>query len=101
LEVDDTFTSPKFDVVRFRAADQRRKTWLGLRLLPLTEMAIIQKLPPPLAWRIRFLPYFPFATPVAKPILDPSFRRALLDYLRPDIDQFEALTGRDFRQWYR
>jgi hypothetical protein len=100
LKVDGSFASTKFDVVRYQAMDQRRKTRLGLLLSPLTEMEIIQRLPPPIAWRIRYLPYFPFATRVEKPILDDSFRREIVDFLRPDIDQLQVLTGRDLRHWY-
>jgi hypothetical protein len=100
LEVDDSFTSTRFDVVRYQAADQRRKTWLGLLLSPLTEMEVVRKLPPPIAWRIRYLPYFPFATRVEKPVLDESLRREILDFLRSDIDQLQAFTGRDLRYWY-
>lgn len=99
LEVDGSFTSSKFARVRYQAVDQRRKTWLGLLLAPLTEMKLVQKLPPPVAWRIRYLPYFPFATRVEQPVLDESFRRELVDFLRPDIDQLQALTGRDLRHW--
>ena len=99
LEVDDSFTSSKFDGVRYQAADQRRKTWLGLLVSPLTELEIVQKLPPPIAWRVRNLPYFPFATRVEKPELDPSLRRELVDFLRPDIDELQTFTGMNLRHW--
>lgn len=100
LGVDDTFDSPQFEQLRFRAGDQLRKNRLGLWLTPVMQrLAASERLPAGLRWRLKALPYFPFSRPVARPTLDAGLRRELIEFFRDDVAQLRALTGQAFADW--
>ena len=99
LGVADTFDSPKFARMRYRARDQRRKTRLGRLLSPVTHLGLVKRLPASLRWRVETLPYFPFARRVERPTLDENLRQRLIEYFRDDVNQLRAFTGQQFPDW--
>ena len=48
---------------------------------------------------INKLIYFPFSTPVSKPILDTELRHQLIEYLKDDVEQLRQFTGQKFSEW--
>jgi hypothetical protein len=78
---------------------KRRKTALGNHIAQLPIMAKINNFPPSLRHHVNTLIYFPFSTPVSKPILNSELRQRLIEYLKEDVEQLRQFTGHDFGEW--
>lgn len=93
LEVDPSFDTPKFDVLRLTRRDQRKKTRLGRLLAPVARIPFTQRLPRDLRWRLENLPYYPFSKRVRRPQLDTRLREKLARFFEEDLARFRKLTG--------
>jgi hypothetical protein len=96
LEVDASFYDPKFERIRHRTSDRRRKTRLGRSLAALTPGV---KLPDWLSFQMqRLLPY-PFSRSIERPVLDGPLRDRLTPELQDDVNRLRELTGKEFPSW--
>jgi hypothetical protein len=95
LEVESSFYDKRFEKLRYRTSDRRRKTRLGASLAAMTRV----ELPERLSFQVqRLLPY-PFARGIERPAVDGALRERLTRELRDDANRLRELTGKEFRGW--
>ncbi|NCR38398.1 MAG: sulfotransferase domain-containing protein [Microcystis aeruginosa W13-11] len=99
LGVSDNITSINCRKRLHESVLKRRKTFLGNHIAQLPIMTKINHLPPSLRNHVNKLIYFPFSTPVSKPILDTELRHQLIEYLKDDVEQLRQFTGQKFSEW--
>jgi hypothetical protein len=99
LGVDDTFHSPGFVWVKHPTKLKRRLTARGKWLAETRMMRAVEHWPYRVREKVKALVYFPFSRAVPRPVLAEPLRRALIEFLRDDIDRFRAWTGREFSAW--
>lgn len=99
LGVDDSFDTPAFDRTHHRSSRKRRIdrqwSWLPRSLEP----AATGRLPWAVRARAKALVYRPFSIPVERPTIDGGLREALIEHLRPDIEELRRFTGMSFSDW--
>jgi hypothetical protein len=102
LGVDPSFSSPEFDRVLYTAEEKRRKTRVGYALLSLGEKVRESRIRPYLSPKL-MAPIHALnartARSIPRPELDESLRRAIADYLRPDVDRLRSFTGKPLSNW--
>jgi hypothetical protein len=99
LDVEQGFRSAKFLNIKHTSDEKRRKNRVGLLLKQMSETRLASIVPSEVRRNIgRFL-YFPFSTKIESPVLNPSLREKLEDYLKEDVKRLRALTGLEFENW--
>ncbi|WP_017296387.1 sulfotransferase family protein [Geminocystis herdmanii] len=78
---------------------KRRKNKLGNKISTLPIFSKIDHLPQPWRYHLKKFIYFPFSTPVSKPILDQELRLRLIEYLKEDVNYLREYTQKDFKKW--
>jgi len=103
LGVAASFTAPEFAEVHYTAQEKRRSTRLGYVLVSTGERVRRSSLRPYLSPRlmapIRAL-NARTGRPIRRPPLDPSLRRELVDFLRPDVERLRTFTNSPFSDWH-
>jgi hypothetical protein len=103
LGVDPSFSSPAFAEVLYTAEEKRRNARLGYVFLTIADKvrrsSLRRYLSPKLMAPIRLL-NARTARPIPRPELDPSLRRELVDYLRPDVERLRVFTDNPFPHWH-
>jgi hypothetical protein len=96
LAVDSSFDDPKFERLRHRTSDRRRKTRLGKTLAATTRRV---EFPDWLSFQVqKRLPY-PFARRIERPAVNGALRERLTGELQDDADRLRELTGKEFPGW--
>jgi len=88
LEVDPSFDHQEFAVLHNPSRGKRRINLLYKLMEP---VPVISRLLNTTSWL--------FSSPIQKPVLRDSLRKALVDVLHDDIERFRIFTGRDFASW--
>ena len=99
LNVDDSFHSLRFFIVKHRTRDKRRVNRTGYLLKQMHGMNALRRLSPDIHWHFERWLCFPFSQRIERPGLDERLRQALIDHLRDDVDRLREYTGRDFEDW--
>jgi hypothetical protein len=99
LEVSSNPETIKYQKKLHKSIYKRRKTNLGNRISALPVVSKIDHLPPSLRHSLNKLIYFPFSTPVSKPILDQELRQQLVEYLIEDVNCLREYTQKNFNEW--
>jgi len=99
LNVDDTFTSPKFSSIHNSSSKLRKKTRVGRKLSQTSLMKKIHALPVHRRWYLEHLLYYLFSGRIRRPQLTDGLRHELTNMLRDDINTLREFTGRDFNTW--
>lgn len=99
LEIDDSFESPRFDRLRNRSSDKRRKGHLGKRINKVIRGAGLERLSPSLAWHAEQILTRPFSQHIPRPFLNERVRRKLALHFAPEMARLKTLTGREFSEW--
>jgi hypothetical protein len=99
LEVDPSFLSPHFSVIRNRTASKRRKNRLGKFLNGMPGMHLIERLPPGWQYHLQHVLYWPFSSKIERPRLAPDLQERLRACFGEDVRSLRAYTGCAFEQW--
>jgi hypothetical protein len=104
LEVDPSFCSRRFEVIKHQSVEKRRKGRLGMLLSRVPGMGLIERLPSNLGGRniregARRLLFIPFSRKVERPVLDEGLRRRLMSVLSEDVNRLRMCTGKEFKEW--
>lgn len=86
--------SPEFDhpLIGKRIHDSRRKMRPNALGMLLWEDQVRRR-------RLRkWLPWL-VATPIEKPVWDPSDKARIVEYLKPEMEKIRSFTGNEFEQW--
>ncbi|MGH3029839.1 MAG: sulfotransferase family protein [Gaiellaceae bacterium] len=96
LGVDSSFHDSKFERIRHRTGDRRRKTRLGTALATATRGV---ELPDWLSFQVqRLLPY-PFSRRIERPEVKGALQERLARELEDDANRLRELTGKEFPGW--
>jgi sulfotransferase family protein len=99
LEVDASFTSPRFSQVRHPSSAKRRLTRAGVFLARLPGMRFIDRPPhEERGWVEKWI-YRALSRGFERPTLAETLRQELADHLREDVRQLKEYTGREFEDW--
>lgn len=101
LEVDDAFYHPKFEQLKHRTSnDRRRKTRLG-RAVSLAARELTARFHPPrwIAWKAERLLVFPLSRRIERPVVGSALTERLAGELADDADRLRVLTGKEFASW--
>lgn len=99
LEVDDSFSSRRFGLVRHRSSMKRRTTSTGHRLSGLVQREPIERLPSIVQDNAEWLLRYPFSRRVGRPDVPEPLRQELIETFRDDARELRELTGREFERW--
>lgn len=99
LNVDDSFYTSRFRVVKHRTKNQRRKDDVGVLVERLVGKRMTEQIPPPARRYLERALYFAFSSKVERPIINESLRRELQRVLREDTERLREYTGSSFAQW--
>ena len=97
--VDPTFESARFDILRNQSSELRRiegPAWVTKRGMRPKSTG---RIPWDVRARVKRALYAPWLLPVQRPELEPSVRRELVERFAPEMERFQALTGKRFEQW--
>jgi Sulfotransferase domain len=101
LEVDNTFYHPKFEQMKHRTSnDRRRKTRLG-SAVSLAARDLTARFHPPrwIAWKAERLLVFPLSRRIERPVVSSALRERLAAELAEDANRLRELTGKGFERW--
>jgi hypothetical protein len=101
LEVDDSFYHPKFEQLKHRTSnDRRRKTRLG-RAVSLAARELTARFHPPrwIAWKAERLLVFPLSRRIERPVVGGALTEQLAAELGDDANRLRELTGKEFASW--
>lgn len=101
LEVDDSFYHPKFEQLKHRTSnDRRRKTRLG-RAVSVAARELTARFHPPrwVAWKAERLLVFPLSRRIERPVVSGALRERLTAELADDAHKLRELTGKEFGSW--
>lgn len=100
LEVDESFSSPKFWSCRNVSRSQRRKTRLGVLLERSGPEWLLRRIPAGRGRTLaRSLFYYPFSRKIKRPVPTEALRRQLEPALREDVERLREFTGLGFEKW--
>ena len=100
LDVDETFTSKRFDDLANVREDLMRPTDLSWRLRRTAAARLVRRLPPGLKKRIGQTAKRVFDQPVEqRPELPAELAGRVEDHLRPEIDGLRDWSGLEFPSW--
>lgn len=99
LEVDDSFDSPKFSIIKHNSRYKRRKNRIGRFLAQTPLMNMVERLPFRFRGDAEILLFFPFSRKIERPALDGNLRRILTSRLQEDVNRLRQFTGYDFKDW--
>jgi hypothetical protein len=99
LNVDETFCSDKFSVLKHTSSEKRRKDRFGLFLKRLSKMDFARIFSTETRMQLGKLLYLPFSSGIERPALDESLRAEIIDYVREDTNRLREYTGYDFGAW--
>jgi hypothetical protein len=96
LDVEPSFYDARFERLRHRTSDRRRKTRVGTSL---AAVAGGVRLPDWLSFQVqRFLPY-PLSRRMQRPALRGAVRERLVAELADDANRLRELTGKELSSW--
>ena len=101
LEVDDAFYHPKFEQLKHRTSDdRRRKTRLG-KAVVLAARGLTARFDPPrwIAWKAEKLLVFPLSQRIERPVVGGALRERLTAELAEDATRLREVTGKEFECW--
>jgi hypothetical protein len=99
LGVDAEFRSSRFENVRHKSSDKRKKTPLGQAVARFPLQEVICRLPSALQWHAERLIYLPFSDSIPRPELDEPTRSRLVELLEGEMRDFRRLTGLPLLDW--
>jgi hypothetical protein len=99
LNVNETYWSDKFHLIRHSWRDKRRKTKSGMMIHRVFGRRISERLPHPHNHYFRKIIYTPVSKKMVRPNLDPAVRRRLKEVLELDVKKLEDFAGRKFEKW--
>lgn len=99
LGVDETFYSPKFLSIKHGSVGKRRKNRIGLLLKQFAEDNMTKIFSTHVRMKFGKVIGLAFATEIARPVLDESFRAELISFFKEDIDGLKEFTDADFGLW--
>ncbi len=99
LGVDETFTTPEFQVVRHASAGKPRKGPVGLWLKRVAEQKLGWLFPEAVRIAAGRALYGRFGRSVPRPVISAERRRALEAFFREDARRLREATGQAFRHW--
>ena len=99
LAVDAAFSSEKFNQLRHRSNDKRRKTALGLWVARLPIKKLLSHLPPDRQWSYERRILLPFSRETKRPQVDPEVRCRLIAHFQDDSGRLQEYVGRKFIGW--
>ncbi|MEA5619323.1 sulfotransferase [Cronbergia sp. UHCC 0137] len=99
LGVTDNVDMIKYNKKLHLSIHKSKKNNIGKYISKLPVINQINRLPSNIRFHINRIIYFPFSSPVEKPVLNQELRIRLNNYLKDDIKCLREYTGRDFEEW--
>src|SRR6185436_7090906 len=99
LEVESSFSSPRFSVIKNRTESKRRKNRLGKFLSGMPGLHLIERLPPGWQYHLRHILYWPFSSKIERPRLTPDLQERLRAFFAEDVHSLRAHTDCAFEHW--
>jgi hypothetical protein len=99
LGVDDSFFSPRFNLIIHKTADKLQPDWVGFLLDQMSRTRFVHWIPLEMREKIKSSFLLPLSRRIERPLLEEGPRIELRERLKDDVEQLRKFAGRSFQEW--